>query len=601
MHKFFSSKHVITISLTIILILVFSITLISLLRLHALHTHLEIINQHSCVKKQLLQTMLHKSRERLLAVQSMQATDDIFARQEIYNHFNLLASDFIQARDNLMAMLVTENERRLARQALLLVTEASTRQYEAILILLDGGEARASLEGITIIQQALHETLQQLIDLQQQIATENFKLANNIYYANWYLIPLLAVFSGILILYLMIIVFTRLEKLENLLVKSEHEFVLAREARDNFWANLSHDLRTPLNAVTNMSQLLLDTPLNPEQRELVMTINHSGDNFLKLIDGVLDFSKLEAGRLKLLPQVFELRQLVAQLIGVADNKAKLKDLELTLLYDDKIPIYLLGDHHRLAQVMEHLLSNAIKFTERGEILLSLTARRPNEFNLNCNNCIELYVMVKDSGIGIPLEQRDNLFEPYVYSNRRHRGTGISLALCKRLCELMGGTLWIEGESGSSFHFTVLLDIPTDSQFMATTDKHFAPVSNLRILLVEDEFTSQKVAQLVLRKLGYEIDIVNDGAKGVEAVRQYLYDIVLMDVQMPELDGFAATKAIIAAWSNQRPYIIAMTAHALDEDRERCLAGGMDDYISKPITAEELQAAIARWQQWRANN
>jgi CheY-like chemotaxis protein len=356
-----------------------------------------------------------------------------------------------------------------------------------------------------------------------------------------------------------------------------------------------------MNAVIGMSQLLLDTELNTEQRELVSTIYSSGDTFLNLIDDILDFSKLEAGSLKLEEENFDLYELIETCLEKVAAKAHAKNLDMTLAFDEHTPTQVFGDRNRLQQIVHHLLDNAIKFTDSGDIRVKMVSRLLNEQRL------ELYFTVQDTGVGIPIERLDTLFQSFsqvdASRTRRYGGTGIGLALCKQLSQLMGGTMWATSQvgDGSTFHFTVVLTplslpvIEPEETPEVELLVEEEPPEHVRILLVEDNKTNQKVAQLILRRLGYEIEMVDNGQEAVEAVEQTVYDVVLMDIQMPELDGIEATRRIHERWPpGQRPYIIAMTAHALRGDREKCLAAGMNDYVSKPVKPEALAAALERW-------
>ncbi len=603
MTHFTSNKYVITVGFSVVLLLLLLITFTGLARMYILKMHVNQIVQNNNIKTELAHTMLNAARERVIALQTMYLTDDPFTREDAYTQFNNLASEFMQARSELLRMSLSNNEQALIDYISPLTRQASTKQREFAELLLDeqAVDIQALMNQYIIpVQQAVRESLFKLVKLQKQSSDDAFRETMQTYHEGYFLIWTAGILAILLGLSIAFIVFRHINRTENLLLDAKNLAEIANKAKTDFLANMSHELRTPLNAVVNMSHLLMDTKLTAEQKELVTTVRQSGDEFLRLIDSILDFSKIEAGKLTLQPKMFTLRVLIDNLMEIARSKAKAKHLNLTLLYDDQAPKQVIGDVERLRQILIHLLDNAIKFTDHGEVLLSLTARNIS----TCQDKIELYITVKDTGIGIPFERRDRLFQPFTQvdtsTTRRHSGSGIGLALCKQLCQLMGGTLWVESEVnyGTTFHLTITLDLLTDKHQTNTEFKFTTPVTNLRILLVEDNQTNQKVAQLVLRKLGYEIDIVSNGLKAVESVNQHLYDIVLMDIQMPELDGLEATRKILDNWPiGQRPYIIAMTAHALQGDREKCLAAGMDDYIAKPVKLEELEAAIGRWQAW----
>jgi len=604
MNNLITNKYIITIGFSIVLLLLFIVALTGLARLHVLQTHVNQIVQENNVKTELAYNMLNAARERVISLQIMYLTDDPFIREEAYVQFNGLASQFMQARSELLQMPLTNREQALINYTFPLTREASIKQQEFAERLID--EQMADIQTlmnqyIIPVQEAVRKSLFKLVELQQESSQRSATETLSIYRDSYFLMLVAGGLGLLLGLGIAFIVFRHISRTEALLLDSKNAAEIANHAKSEFLANISHELRTPLNAVVNMSHLLMDTKLTMEQKELVTTVSQSGDEFLRLIDSILDFSKIEAGKLVLQPRVFQLRPLIDDIMTHARHKAKAKHLNLTLLYDDQAPAKLIGDAERLEQVLTHLIDNAIKFTEEGEVILSLTTRSLAQEQ---TDEIELYITVKDTGIGIPVERRARLFQPFTQadtsSTRRHGGTGIGLALCKQLCQLMGGTLWVESDLqfGTTFYLTAMLEPVTSKHTDNIDKKPTAPIGQLRILLVEDNQTNQKVAKLILSKLGYEIDIVSNGLEGVEAVNQHLYDIVLMDIQMPELDGLEATRKILDSWPiGQRPYIIAMTAHALQGDREKCLAAGMDDYIAKPVKPEELKAAIIRWQTW----
>ncbi len=593
---------------TIILLIVLAIS--GFVQMSRLNRQLDTILSERNIKVQLASQMRNVARERAMLLYAMAFEENEISREELRNQFYQLASDFMVSRDQLESMQLSPLEQSYIDHSREMSLQGSNAQAKVIELIIanritEANEIQSRLA--TPIQRKVLESLNRLVSYQQEqtalavaATTRNYNNALTAFGIN-------ALFIVILSIAVATVAIRRTRASQEALHEARNQALAASTAKSEFLANMSHEIRTPMNGVLGMLNLLRRTEPDPVQKDYIDSAYASGEILLSVINDILDFSKIEAGKMVLDQCQFDLQTTIRRTLDLFSATASEKGVDLRLEIANGVPHQVIGDQTRLRQIVTNLVGNAVKFTATGEVVVRASCEL--ESDSVPPGHFQLLIEVADTGIGISSRKQREMFDPFSQADssitRRYGGTGLGLAITRRLTELMGGTIGLESKegAGSIFYVRVPLIHRLICDRSSRDDSDLQPVwadrpkmpPESRVIVVEDNLINRKVATAILKQMGMEVLSATNGREAVDLCRSEQVDLILMDCQMPVLDGYQATAMIRQLpGKNGSVPVIALTANALASERERCLTAGMNDYLAKPFVPDELERKVLRW-------
>jgi signal transduction histidine kinase/CheY-like chemotaxis protein len=586
------SKYLLITGFSLVLGLLLALTVSALVRMHALEQHINLIVTVHNAKTQYARVMYDASRDRALNLSVMLLTDDPFIRDDAYLNFITRAADFINARTKYRELDMLPIERLALDRASERALNGYNAQMRTIELLMaeQGHTAKLYLlEHALPAQTEVLQTLNELVALQQKQSQIAIEEAYQVYLHGYWQVLILGMAALTLGLSIAWFVISRISGVEKMLRHAKEAAEEAAQIKSDFLANMSHEIRTPLNAVLGMSELLQSTGLNAQQQDYVETIQTSGSALLTVINDILDFSKIEAGMLELEREVFDLRRCIEEALDLQASKADEKGLELIYQIDPEIEYGALGDPTRLRQILLNLVGNAVKFTIQGNIVVRVGELPPTHESTR-----RLHFCVSDTGIGIPPTRVRELFTPFTQVDastaRKFGGTGLGLVICKRLCELMGGQIWVESTEGQGahFHFTVLLPVAELTEKRCHTN--LQTLHGKRAFIVDDNSTSREIIQQQLRVWGMHTDAFASGASALTSLGRgtETYDVALLDIDMPVMDGLSLAAKIREHKNSAQLPIVMLSRFSKPPE----MSPLFQVYVTKPLKFCQLFSRLA---------